>query len=220
MDGYFPRHDFNSTRYTDLMEPKDTYKTISKPAVGEPYKDKNSKFYGFAFPVHDEEEVKTHLERLKKEHYSARHYCYAYQMGTETIKFRANDDGEPNNSAGMPIYGQIQSFDVTNILIVVIRYYGGVKLGVGGLINAYKATAELALEASKIEEKTINTAFQLKFEYKNMSKVMRILKEHAVDITDQTLELTCLLEISVRKNYSSLILDLFGNFYGVDIKEL
>ena len=202
------------------METKDTYKTIAKPAKGELFKDKNSKFYGFAFPVTNEAQIKTHLEDLKKEHYSARHWCYAYQIGTETIKYRANDDGEPNNSAGMPIYGQIQSFEVTNILIVVIRYYGGVKLGVGGLINAYRTGAQLALEASKIVERTINKEFQLKFEYKNMSKVMRLLKENDVEITKQTLELNCLLEISVRKSNGLKVFDLFNQFFGVAIKEL
>ncbi|WP_178988076.1 IMPACT family protein [Winogradskyella schleiferi] len=198
----------------------DIYKTITKPAQGELFKDKNSKFFGFAFPVSNEEQIKQHLEDLKKEHYAARHWCYAYQIGTESIQYRANDDGEPNNSAGMPIYGQIQSFEVTNILIVVIRYYGGVKLGVGGLINAYRTAAQLAMEASKIVERTINKDYQLKFEYKNMSKVMRLLKENDVEIIDQTLELNCLLEISVRKNHSSKLFDLFEQFFGVDIKEL
>ncbi|WP_394366315.1 IMPACT family protein [Winogradskyella undariae] len=202
-----------------MME-DDIYKTITKPAQGELFKDKNSKFYGFAFPVTNEEQIKQHLEAVKKEHYAARHWCYAYQIGTETIQYRANDDGEPNNSAGMPIYGQIQSFEVTNILIIVVRYYGGVKLGVGGLINAYRTGAQLALEASKIVERTINKEFQLQFEYKNMSKVMRILKENDVEITNQKLELDCLLEISVRKNHSSKISDLFSQFFGVDIKEL
>ena len=120
----------------------------------------------------------------------------------------------------MPIYGQIQSFEVTNILIVVVRYYGGVKLGVGGLINAYRTGAQLALEASKIVERTINKEFRLKFEYKNMSKVMRILKENDVEITNQTLELKCLLEISVRKSHGSKVFELFNQFFGVDIKEL
>ena len=198
----------------------DLYKTISKTAQGELFKDKNSKFYGYAFPVTNEEQVKKQLVSLKKEHYSARHWCYAYQFGTETVQYRANDDGEPNNSAGMPIYGQIQSFDVTNILIVVVRYYGGVKLGVGGLINAYRTAAQLALESAEIIEKTINKVFQLKFEYKNMSKVMRILKENDVEITNQMLELNCLLEISVRKGNSSSVYDLFSNFFGVDIDEL
>lgn len=202
------------------MEKKDTYNTILNPEKGELFKDKNSKFYGFTFPITSEDDIKVHLNDLKKEHYAARHWCYAYQIGTETIQYRANDDGEPNNSAGMPIYGQIQSFDVTNILIVVIRYYGGIKLGVGGLINAYRIGAQLALEASQIIEKTINSDFKLKFEYKNMSKVMRLLKENQVEITKQTLELNCLLEISVRKSNGSKILNLFNDFFGVEIDEL
>tara|TARA_R110002074_G_scaffold13223_1_gene47458 strand:+ start:34 stop:642 length:609 start_codon:yes stop_codon:yes gene_type:complete len=202
------------------MKTKDTYNTIIKPAKGELFKVKNSKFYGYVFPVTNEEQIKSHLETLKKEHYSARHWCYAYQIGTETFKFRANDDGEPNNSAGMPIYGQIQSFDVTNIIIIVVRYFGGVKLGVGGLINAYRTGAQLALESAEIVEKTINKSFQLNFEYKNMSKVMRLLKENQVEITNQTLEFNCLLEISVRKGNSSKILQLFNQFFGVDISEL
>lgn len=199
---------------------KDTYKTISKPSKGELFKDKNSKFYGYAYPVTSEDDVKTHLDALKKEHHTARHWCYAYQIGTESIKYRANDDGEPNNSAGMPIYGQIQSFDVTNVLVVVIRYYGGVKLGVSGLINAYRTGAQLALETAEIIEKTINKRFQLQFEYKNMSKVMRILKENQVEILNQKLQLDCLLEISVRKNNTLKIFELFEAFFGVDIKEL
>ena len=202
------------------MTENDTYKTITKPAQGALFKDKNSKFYGYAFPVTNQEQVKSHLENLKKEHYSARHWCYAYQIGAETIQYRANDDGEPNNSAGMPIYGQIQSYDITNILIVVIRYYGGVKLGVGGLINAYRTGAQLALESAEIIKKTINKEFQLKFEYKNMSKVMRILKENQIEITNQTLELNCLLEISVRKSNGSKIFELFSSFFGVEIVEL
>jgi len=202
------------------MIENDLYKTITKPSQGELFKDKNSKFYGYAFPVTKEEQIKTHLEALKKEHYSARHWCYAYQIGTETIQYRANDDGEPNNSAGMPIYGQIQSFDVTNILIIVVRYFGGVKLGVGGLINAYRTGAKLALESAEIIEKTINKEFQLKFEYKNMSKVMRLLKENQVEITNQTLEINCLLEISVRKGNASKVLELFYQFFGIEILEL
>ena len=126
--------------------------------------------------------------------------CYAYQIGTETIKFRANDDGEPNNSAGQPIYGQIQSYEVTNVLIVVVRYFGGVKLGIGGLIHAYKTTAQMALEASNIIEKTINQEFLLTFDYKNMNKVMRIIKEKQLEITNQKLEMNCEIQISVRKN--------------------
>lgn len=202
------------------MNLKDTYKTIAKPAYGELFKDKNSKFYGYAFPVTSENEIKTHLNNVKKEHYSARHWCYAYQLGTEVTNYRANDDGEPNNSAGMPIYGQIQSFNVTNVLVVVVRYFGGVKLGVGGLINAYRTGAQLALEASDIIEKTIDKSFLLQFEYKNMSKVMRMLKENNVEINNQTLEHNCLLEISVRKSNALKVFELFSQFYGVKINEL
>lgn len=198
----------------------DLYRTIARPSEGDVFKDRNSKFLGFAFPVTDEDQVKDHLESLKKEHYSARHWCYAYQIGTETIKYRANDDGEPNNSAGMPIYGQIQSFNLTNVLVVVIRYYGGVKLGVGGLINAYRTGAQFALDSAKIIQKKIKVTYQLKFEYKNLSKVMRLIKENNIEINMQKLELSCLLEISVRKGDSLKIFELFNQFFGVEIHEL
>jgi uncharacterized YigZ family protein len=132
---------------------KDTYKTILNPSKETLFKEKGSKFFGYAFPVLDEDDVKNFLNNLRKQHHTARHYCYAYQIGIEKIKFRANDDGEPNNSAGLPIYGQIQSFEVTNILVVSVRYFGGTKLGVGGLISAYKTSAQLALQASEIVEK-------------------------------------------------------------------
>ena len=202
------------------METKDTYKTISIKSIGELFKDKNSKFYGYAYPVNSESDIKKCLESTKKEHHLARHWCYAYQLGTEKIIYRANDDGEPNNSAGMPIYGQIQSFKVTNILVIVVRYYGGMKLGVSGLINAYRTSAQLALKEAIIIEKTINRHFSLKFEYKNLSKVLRMLKENQVEILNQILEINCLLEISVRKSNSLKIFELFQNFYGVEIREL
>ena len=132
---------------------KDSYKTIEETSKETLIKDKNSKFYGYAFPVLNESDVKLAIDNLKKKHHTARRFYYAWQLGTETIRFRANDDGEPNNLAGMPIYGQIQAFDVTNILIVSVRYFGGTKLGVGGLIQAYKNSAQITLEASIIIEK-------------------------------------------------------------------
>lgn len=202
------------------MQLKDTFNTILKPSEEVLFKDKNSKFFGYAFPVKNEDAVKFHLNTLKKQHHAARHWCYAYQIGTETIKFRANDDGEPSNSAGQPIYGQIQSFKLTNILIVVVRYFGGVKLGVGGLINAYKTTAQLALEASKIIEKTIDTEFLITFDYKNMNKVMRIIKEKQIKIINQKLELSCELQISVRKNDAQLIFELFNHLFEIKINNL
>jgi uncharacterized YigZ family protein len=198
----------------------DTYKTIEKPSEEILFKDKNSKFFGYAFPVLHEDEVKNHLNDLKKLHHSARHWCYAYQIGTENISFRANDDGEPNNSAGMPIYGQIQSFEVTNILIVVVRYFGGTKLGVGGLINAYKTAAQLTLENASIIEKTINICYLITFDYKNMNKVMRIIKEKNLDIINQKLELNCQITISVRKKDSNLVFETFNNAFEVSIKTI
>ena len=150
---------------------EDVYKTIEKPSKETLFKEKGSKFFGYAFPVLSEDDVKVCIEALKKKHHAARHWCYAYQIGIEKIKFRANDDGEPNNSAGLPIYGQIQSFEVTNVLIVSVRYFGGTKLGVGGLISAYKSSAKLALEASIILEKTIDIHFKLTFNYDVMNAV-------------------------------------------------
>lgn len=200
------------------MNDKDTYKTIVAPSEEVLFKEKNSKFYGYAFPITTEEEVKPIIEQLKKTHFSARHWCYAYQMGTEKISFRANDDGEPNNSAGMPIYGQIQSFEVTNILVVVVRYFGGAKLGVGGLISAYKSTAQLALETSEIIEKTIDTFFTITFDYKNMNKVMRIVKEKSIAVVSQKLEENCQIKIAVRKKNAEETYAIFSNLFEVKIK--
>ncbi|TCK64724.1 putative YigZ family protein [Winogradskyella wandonensis] len=202
------------------MERKDTYKTISKASSEVLFKDKNSKFYGIAFPVTSENTIKKYLEDLKKQHYSARHWCYAYQLGTEQIKYRVNDDGEPSNTAGMPIYGQIQSFDLTNVLIVVVRYFGGVKLGVGGLINAYRTAAKLAIEASEIIEKTIDVSFIITCDYKHLSRIMKILNENEADINSQKLELNCELKISVRKGNSEKLFNLVQSFHDINIKKL
>ena len=198
----------------------DTYKTLALPSEEVLYKEKNSKFFGYAFPVTTEEEVKEILEKLRKDHFSARHWCYAYQIGIEKIQYRANDDGEPNNSAGMPIYGQIQSFDVTNVLIVVVRYFGGVKLGVGGLISAYKTAAQMALESAEIIEKTIDIHFLISFGYANMNKVMRIIKEKNLQIVAQKMEMDCEIEIATRKKSAQNILDTFESLYEIKLTEL
>lgn len=199
---------------------KDTYKTIAAASEEVLYKEKNSKFFGYAFPVTTEEEIKEILEHLRKEHFSARHWCYAYQIGTEKIQYRANDDGEPNNSAGMPIYGQIQSFEVTNVLVVVVRYFGGVKLGVGGLISAYKIAAQMALENSEIVERTIDKHFIISFGYANMNKVMRIIKEKNLQIISQKMEMDCEIEISIRKKNVQNLLDTFENLYEIKLTEI
>lgn len=199
---------------------KDTYKTITKPSREILFKDKGSKFFGYAFPVKNEEQIKTHIDELKTNHHQARHWCYAWQLGKRYEHYRANDDGEPNNSAGMPIYGQLQSFDVTNVLVVAVRYFGGTKLGVSGLINAYKTTAQMALEASKIITKTIDRNFLLTFEYENMNKVMRVIKEQDLNIVKQDLALNCNIEIEVREKEAERIYGIFEGIYGVEIKEL
>ena len=198
----------------------DLYKTITKPSIETLFKDRNSKFYGYAFPVTDETSIKDFLESLRKKHHTARHFCYAWQLGTESVRFRANDDGEPSNSAGMPIYGQIQSFDVTNILVVSVRYFGGTKLGVGGLINAYRTSARLTLESSAIEEKTIDDSFQLNFQYDLMSKVLRILKENSIKITYQKLEMDCKMIIAVRKSHTQKVVKIFETLYKVEIQQI
>ena len=146
-------------------------------------------------------------------------YSQIEELTPEEIAYRANDDGEPNNSAGLPIYGQIQSFEVTNILVVSVRYFGGTKLGVGGLISVYKNSAKLALEASTIIEKTININYMLTFEYEMMSKVMRILKDKNIEILNQDLALNCKLNIAVRKSEAEEVFNFFTDFYKVDIKE-
>lgn len=198
---------------------KDVYKTIDKASTEALFKDRGSKFYGYAFPVTNEEEIKENIEFLKKQHYNARHWCYAWQLGIKYEKYRANDDGEPTNSAGTPIYGQLQAFEVTNILVVVVRYFGGTKLGVGGLIQAYKTTAKFALENSEIIQKTINEKFILQFNYSEMNKVMRIVKEEQISIINQKLDLNCMYTISVRKKEADKVFKLFNETYKVLIKK-
>lgn len=199
---------------------EDIYKTIESPSQETLYKVKGSKFYGYAFPVATEGEVKNYLEEIRKQHHTARHVCYAYQIGVETKKYRANDDGEPSNSAGMPIYGQIQSFELTNVLVVSVRYFGGVKLGVGGLITAYKTSAQLSLENAEIIEKTIDVKFQLKFGYDLMNSVQRIIKEKNITIEKQQLALDCEYVISIRKKESASVFKVFDSLYKVSIKQI
>ena len=196
----------------------DTYKALSAPSDEILYKEKNSKFFGLAFPVSSEEEVKAILDTVKKQHPTARHWCYAYQIGTEKVAYRANDDGEPANTAGMPIYGQIQSFGVTNVLVVVVRYFGGIKLGVGGLITAYRASAQMALEASDIIEKTIDIHYTVKFGYQDMNKVMRIIKEKNLDIISQQMEMECEITVGTRKKNAPLVAGAFESLYNVTLK--
>lgn len=202
------------------MKSDDTYLTIAEPSEEILYKDKNSKFFGCTFPISGEEDIKNHLEILRKRHLGAGHFCYAWQIGTDKVSFRANDDGEPSNSAGMPIYGQIQSFGVTNVLIVVVRFFGGVKLGVGGLISAYRTAAQMALENSAIVERTIDVRFLISFDYKNMNKVMRVIKEKNLEIIGQKMEMACEIEIATRKKNAEMVQEIFRSMFEVFIKPL
>lgn len=196
----------------------DSFKTIAFPSEEILFKEKNSKFFGYAFPITSESEIKSLIEPLRKKHFNAVHFCYAFQIGTESISFRANDDGEPSNSAGMPIYGQIQSFGVTNILVVIVRFFGGTKLGVGGLISAYKTAAQMTLEASTIIEKTIDIHYLLSFDYKNINKVMRVIKEKNIDIISQKMEISCEIEIATQKKNAEIIFNIFNSMFEIRIK--
>jgi len=202
------------------MSYSDEFKTLDKLAVGDVFKEKGSKFIAYAYPLSSQEEVDSILQAQKKEHPKARHWCYAWQLGVEKPVFRYNDDGEPNNSAGKPIYGQIQSFNVTNVMLVVIRYFGGTKLGVGGLVTAYKTAAKMALENAVIVEKTVKENFSLQFEYVHMDKVMRVIKENDLGILSRKMELDCLFEVSVRKNKVIQVIDMFKELRCVHIVEV
>jgi len=199
---------------------EDTYKTIASPSPEIIFKEKNSKFIGYAFPIQSESSIKPIIDSFRKQHPHAVHYCYAYQIGTGSIIYKVSDDGEPSNTAGTPIYGQIQSFGVTNVLVVIVRFFGGVKLGVGGLISAYRTAAQMTLESSEIIEKTIDIRYQIAFDYKNINKVMRIIKEKGIEIVSQKMEMSCEIEILTRKKNAEMIFDIFNTMFEVQIKFL
>ena len=177
----------------------DTYKTIEKLAEGT-YSEKRSKFLAFAIPVHSLDEVKEHLKYYEKKYFDARHVCYAYMLGTDRTNFRANDNGEPSGTAGRPILGQINSFGLTDILLLVVRYFGGIKLGTSGLIVAYKAAAQEALNAAVIIEKTVDAEVAFIFEYSFMNDVMRIVKEESPEIISQDFDNNCRMTLRIRKS--------------------
>ena len=176
---------------------EDTYKTITAAATGS-YSEKRSKFLAYAFPVKTEEEVKKHLAELQKKYYDARHHCYAYILGPHKEAYRLNDNGEPSGTAGRPIHGQLLSKDLTDTLVVVVRYFGGIKLGVSGLQNAYKVAAKAALDAATIVEKTIEEQYDVIFEYVQMNAVMQLMKDPSVTILSQLSDLNCTIRFSVR----------------------
>lgn len=175
----------------------DSYKTIAKPSEGS-YSEKRSKFLAYAFPVQNEQEVKDRLTEIQKKHWDARHHCYAYILGPHKDAYRLNDNGEPSGTAGRPIYGQLLSKDLTNTLVIVVRYFGGIKLGVSGLQNAYKVAAREALDAATIVERTIQETYRVTFEYVKMNDIMQILKDPEVQVLDRQSYMRCTYTISVR----------------------
>nr|WP_299202036.1 YigZ family protein [uncultured Brumimicrobium sp.] len=196
-----------------------TYKTLKGTSEGQ-YKEKGSKFIGIAINCEDEEEAKQLLAKWKNEHHQARHLCWAYRFGIKKDLFRANDDGEPSNSAGAPILGQIQSFDLTNVLIGVVRYYGGTKLGVGGLINAYRTAAKEAIENGKIIQEVVKDRFELFFDYADMALIMDAVKESDASITKQIFENDCYLKIAIKIESTEALLAKLETFDSLKINKI
>lgn len=182
------------------------------------FKDRGSKFIAYAYPILSVNDVKERLQELKKEHPKAVHHCYAYRIGNHNNEFRANDDGEPSGSAGRPILGQIDSAELTNVLVVVVRYFGGTLLGVPGLINAYKTVAAEALSAAKVVTKWIEQRVELSFDYSAMSEVLYILKQSEASIYRQDLQLFCAINVGIPVVYAAICLDKLEKIRGLEIK--
>ncbi len=197
----------------------DTYKTIAADAEGV-CKEKNSKFISLAYPVVNEDEVKAHYLRIKKEHPKANHHCYAFRLGADKMAFRTNDDGEPANTAGKPILGQIQSNDLTDIVIFVVRYFGGTLLGVSGLINAYKIAAADAIANARVITKTVNEVYELTFRFADLNDMMKILKAEDIEITEQELDLDCRVIYSIRKTNADKIAHQLKKYPNIKLRYL
>ena len=195
---------------------EDTYKTIVKGSEGL-YKEKMSKFLAFAEPCSSAEEAKEIVAMYKKEYFDARHVCWAYMIGHKRLEFRSNDDGEPSGTAGKPILGQINSFDLTNLVVIVVRYFGGIKLGTSGLIEAYRIAAQEALNVAQTEERLIEEELLVAFEYPLMGEVMRIVKEEGATVLEQDFQLSCRLRLSLRRGQMPHMRERFENLYGATI---
>lgn len=195
-----------------------TYKTIETPVEGILYKDKGSKFIGYLFPVSSEQEVKEQLVLIKKKYHDARHWCYAYRLGFDGLRYRVNDDGEPSNTAGQPIYGQLLAKDVTNVLLVVVRYFGGVKLGVGGLIKAYRTCADETLNNSDVQQKIIKRNFEIQSTYEHVNKVMKLVKTFDLEILAQEMYLDCKFTLSSPVKIFQQVIVAFEELRCVNVK--
>lgn len=198
----------------------DSYKTITSPTEEVLHKELGSKFYGYAFPLPDDNNVNDLITLLRNKHPKAGHHCYAWKIGVNNHNYRTNDDGEPNHSAGDPILGQINSFELSDILVVVSRVFGGTKLGVGGLISAYKETARLTLETASIKLRTITAEIQINFEYPQISQVMRYIDEHNYKITSQELTSSCVIKIAIPLSQKENVINGLNKMYPIKAKSL
>ncbi len=198
---------------------EDTYKTIKAPIEGL-FKDRGSKFLAYAYPIEHENEVKPLVDNLKKEHFKAVHHCYAYRLGLDRTNFRVNDDGEPSGTAGKPILNTLLSHDITNILVVVVRYFGGTLLGVPGLINAYKSATAEALTVAEVIEKTVNDVYNVSFEFVQMNDVMKVVKEFGLKIRNQTYDNQCTMELEFRKTLTNQVIGKLEKIDGIEVEYL
>jgi uncharacterized YigZ family protein len=196
---------------------EDIYYTINEPSEGL-FKDRGSRFIALAYPVTSEKEIKEIQAMLRKKYHDARHHCYAYRLGYDKSVYRVNDDGEPSGTAGKPIFGQIQSKDLTNIFVVVVRYFGGTLLGVSGLIRAYRSAAANAIDHAQIIQKTVMDLYEISFEYSAMNDVMKLMKDHSLQQIDQQFDLNCRLSFAVRKNDAVNVYDKLRKIEGLQIK--
>ena len=201
-----------------MAELKDSYLTIAEPAEAI-YKERSSKFLTYAYPVESESEIKELLDALRKQYYDATHHCYAYRLGAHGEMFRANDDGEPSGTAGKPILGQLLSANLTNCLVVVVRYFGGTKLGVSGLIQAYKESTADVIAVSKIIEKTVDRVVKIDFDYTSMNGVMRIVKEMNPRIDEQVFDNICKMSLRIRESEADMLTAKLSKVEGVIIEE-
>ncbi len=201
------------------MTEKDFYFTIDKPGTAE-YKDRGSKFIAYAYPIESADDFKKHLQQLKKEHPKAAHHCFAYRIGTDGNNFRVNDDGEPSGSAGKPILGQLDSKEISNAAVIVVRYFGGALLGVPGLINSYKTVTALALQVTPIIQKQVEITYSIQFDYTRMNEIMMVLKQYNCAIISQEMQLFCIIKTGIPKNRLTEVLYQLKELQNIEVNKM
>jgi len=202
-----------------MMAEKDFYLTIDKPGTAE-YKDRGSKFIAYTYPIESVEDFKKHLQQIKKEHPKAEHHCFAYRIGTDGNTFRVNDDGEPSGSAGKPILGQLDSKEVTNVAVIVVRYFGGALLGVPGLINSYKTVTALALQVTPIIQKHVEITYSIQFDYTRMNEIMMVLKQYSCTVISQEMQLFCVIKTGIPKNRLTEVLYQLKELQNIEVHKI